>query len=69
MERSRTATFVFFVDDRFFGTITAHFAGLEAGGYRFTSALPAQLFKDLAPVIAPLVQSGSAAGSMPPTQS
>jgi membrane peptidoglycan carboxypeptidase len=54
--RSRTATLIFFIDDRFFGTITAHVDGPDAAQYKFTSALPAQLFKSLTPVLEPLVQ-------------
>ncbi|EWY40335.1 glycosyl transferase family 51 [Skermanella stibiiresistens SB22] len=53
---ARTATFVFYIGDRFFGTITAHVAGPEAARYKFTSALPAQLLKSLAPVIQPLIE-------------
>jgi hypothetical protein len=49
--RSRTATFAFFIGQRHFGTITAFVEGAEASQYRFTSALPAQLFTLLAPVI------------------
>jgi hypothetical protein len=52
---ARTATFVFFIGDRFFGTITAHVAGPEAARYKFTSALPAQLLKSLAHIIQPLM--------------
>ena len=52
---ARTATFVFFIGDRFFGTITAHVAGPEAAHYKFTSALPAQLLKSLAHIIQPLM--------------
>ena len=37
---SRTAAFVFYVDDRYFGVITASVTGPAAGGYEFTSALP-----------------------------
>ncbi|WP_150295028.1 penicillin-binding transpeptidase domain-containing protein [Sphingobium estronivorans] len=48
--RSRTATFAFFIGDRYFGTVTAFVEGSAASHYRFTSALPAQLFKLLAPV-------------------
>ncbi len=51
----RTATFVFFVGDRFFGTITAYVPGADAANYRFTSALAAQLLKSLAPEIQPLI--------------
>lgn len=59
---NRTATFVFFIGDRFFGTITAHVPGPEAAEYRFTSGLPAQLLKALAPSLQPLLatQGGTA---------
>ena len=50
---SRTATFAFFVGDRFFGVVTAYVPGLEASGYEFTSALPSTLLKLLAPEILP----------------
>ncbi len=53
----RTATFVFFLGDRFFGTITAYVPGAEAARYHFTSALAVQLLKDLAPVLEPLLGS------------
>ncbi|WP_119460458.1 transglycosylase domain-containing protein [Rhodospirillaceae bacterium SYSU D60014] len=52
---NRTATFVFFIGERFFGTITAHVPGPEAAEYRFTSGLPAQLLKALAPTLQPLL--------------
>ncbi|MFV3076475.1 transglycosylase domain-containing protein [Niveispirillum fermenti] len=52
---NRTATFVFYIGDRFFGVITAHVHGPEAAEYRFTSALPAQLLKILAPALNPLL--------------
>lgn len=46
---NRTATFVFFIGDRYFGTVTAFVPGEEAAKYKFTSALPVQLLKYLAP--------------------
>lgn len=52
---NRTATFVFYIGDRFFGVITAHVHGPVAAEYRFTSALPAQLLKILAPALSPLL--------------
>jgi membrane peptidoglycan carboxypeptidase len=55
---SRTATFVFFIGDRFFGTITAFVEGSEAAKYGFTSALATQLLKALAPAIRPLLDGG-----------
>jgi membrane peptidoglycan carboxypeptidase len=53
---NRTATFVFTVGDRFFGTVVAYVPGPEAGAYQFTSALPLQVFRDLVPAFLPLVE-------------
>ncbi len=51
----RTATFVFFLGDRFFGTVTAFVPGAQAAKYHFTSALAVQLLTSLAPEIEPLI--------------
>jgi membrane peptidoglycan carboxypeptidase len=48
---SRSGTFVFFLGERHFGTITAYVEGPVAARYRFTSALPTQVLKSLAPVL------------------
>ncbi len=56
---ARTATFAFTIGDRFFGTMTAFVQGPEADHYRFTSALPAQLLKSIAPALQPLIDRGS----------
>jgi membrane peptidoglycan carboxypeptidase len=53
---NRTATFVFLIGDRFYGTITAYAAGPDAARYKFTSALPVQLLKVLAPKLMPLLE-------------
>lgn len=53
---NRTATFVFYIGDRFFGTLTAYVHGSEAAKYRFTSGLPVQVLKSLAPVLTPLLE-------------
>jgi hypothetical protein len=50
---SRAATFVFFLGDRFFGVVTAYVTGPEAARYHFTSALPVQVLKGLAPTLTP----------------
>jgi len=63
---SRTATFVFLIGDRFFGTVTAYVAGPEAAGYKFTSTLPVQLIKVLAPKLMPLVEEKTQQVSEPP---
>jgi membrane peptidoglycan carboxypeptidase len=55
---NRTATLVFFVGDRFYGTLTAFVAGARADDYAFTSSLPAQIFRLLGPVIEDLAARG-----------
>jgi membrane peptidoglycan carboxypeptidase len=62
----RTATFVFFLGDRFFGTITAYVAGAAAIRYDFTSALAVQLLKAIEPQLRPLFQSRVADGAASP---
>jgi membrane peptidoglycan carboxypeptidase len=52
---SRTATFAFFIGDRWFGVITAYVPGQTAQNYNFTSALPVQILKNLAPELNPYV--------------
>jgi membrane peptidoglycan carboxypeptidase len=47
----RTAVFVFYIEDRYFGVITAIVCGEEAGEYGFTSSLPVAVLKLLAPDI------------------
>lgn len=56
----RTATFVFFLGDKFYGTITAYVRGKEAGDYHFSSALAVQLLKSMAPDLQPLLGTGPA---------
>lgn len=51
---NRTATLVFFLADRYFGVVTAYVPGSDADRFRFTSALPSEIFKAVAPVLNPL---------------
>jgi hypothetical protein len=51
----RTATLVFFIGDRFYGTITAFVSGAIADRYDFTSSLPIQILKMLGPTLEPLI--------------
>jgi len=46
---NRTASFVFFIEDRYFGVVSASVLGREADQYAFTSALPVAILKLLAP--------------------
>jgi len=55
---NRTATFAFMLGERFFGAITAFVSGPEAARYRFTSALPVQVLKSLAPILEPVIARG-----------
>jgi hypothetical protein len=48
---SRTASFVFYLDQRWYGVITASISGAGAGDYNFTSALPLAVLKLLAPTL------------------
>ncbi|HKP95224.1 MAG TPA: transglycosylase domain-containing protein [Fibrobacteria bacterium] len=53
---NRTATFVFYLGDRFFGTLTAHVHGEGAKDYGFTSSLPVALLKLMGPSLMPMLQ-------------
>jgi hypothetical protein len=50
--KSRTATFVFYIGDTHFGVLTAFVTGAGAEHFSFTSALPVQILKSMAPQIA-----------------
>ena len=52
---NRSATFAFFIGDRFFGTLTAFVPGADAASYQFTSALSTQVLKYLLPTLKPLI--------------
>jgi membrane peptidoglycan carboxypeptidase len=56
----RTATFVFFLGDRYYGTVTAYVSGPAAAKYKFTSALAVQLLKSMAPQLQPLLNKAPA---------
>ena len=56
---NRSATFVFNIGERYFGSITAYVHGPQAANYDFTSALPVQLLKLLAPSLMPLMEPRS----------
>ncbi len=55
---NRTATFVFYLGDNHFGTLTAFVPGRAAEGFRFTSALPVQVLKGMAPILNPYLEPG-----------
>jgi hypothetical protein len=49
---NRTATFVFYIGDRYYGAITALVFGPRSADYGFTSALPVEVLRKLTPEIA-----------------
>lgn len=53
---SRTATFVFYLGDYHFGALTAFVTGSSAENFSFTSALPLQVMKGMAPILLPEVR-------------
>ena len=59
---NRTATFVFYIGPRHFGTLTAYVIGPEAANYHFTSAVPVQILKAMGPVLLPYLEPKAAAG-------
>ncbi|BAL26647.1 transglycosylase domain-containing protein [Azoarcus sp. KH32C] len=52
---NRTATFVFYLGPRYFGTLTAYVIGKDAAAFHFTSGLPVQILKSMAPTLLPLL--------------
>lgn len=61
---NRTATFVFYLGDRHFGTITAFVPGAAADGFKFTSALPVQIVKLMAPLLTPVLHPAPGSGCL-----
>ncbi len=56
---NRTATLVFYLGPNHFGTLTAYVPGRGADSFRFTSALPVQTLKGMAPILLPYLQGQS----------
>lgn len=56
---NRTATFVFYLGANHYGTLTAFVPGREASAFRFTSALPVQALKGMAPILLPYLEPTS----------
>ena len=56
---NRTATFVFYIGESHFGTLTAYVPGRSAENFTFTSALPVQVLKGMAPILTQYLQPGT----------
>ncbi len=59
LARNRTATFVFYLGPDHFGTLTAFVPGSQSDKFRFTSALPVQVLKGMAPILTPYLEPGA----------
>lgn len=62
---NRTATLVFLIGDRYFGTVMAYVHEPYAADFRFTSALPIQILKALLPSLVPLLEDGHCSDGTP----
>jgi membrane peptidoglycan carboxypeptidase len=56
---NRTATFVFYIGDNHYGTLTAYVPGRAAESFKFTSALPVQVLKGMAPILNRYLEPGT----------
>jgi cell division protein FtsI/penicillin-binding protein 2 len=64
---NRTSTFAFFIEDRYYGVVTAYAPGEAADRFWFTSALATQILRELAPVLEELmVEPRADADILPP---
>ena len=64
---NRTATFVFYIGEQHFGTLTAFVPGRSAEAFKFTSALPVQVLKGMVPILTPYLQPATHTLCHPPT--
>ena len=62
----RTATFVFFLGDRLYGTVTAFVSGAQAASYHFSSSLAVLLLTALAPELQALIERSTDASVAQP---
>jgi membrane peptidoglycan carboxypeptidase len=65
---NRTAAFVFYIGERYFGVVTAYVQGREAEKYHFTSSLPVTILKLLAPTILAKLDKNGAQRPAPPVE-
>ncbi|MBU0969783.1 MAG: glycosyl transferase family 51, partial [Proteobacteria bacterium] len=56
---NRTATFVFYIGDNHFGTLTTFVTGRSANGFGFTSALVLQVLKGMVPILQPYINGAN----------
>ncbi len=56
---NRTATFVFYLGNNHFGTLTAFVSGRSSNAFSFTSALPLQVMKGMVPLLQPYINTAN----------
>ncbi|HYD49928.1 MAG TPA: hypothetical protein VEB21_16340, partial [Terriglobales bacterium] len=59
---NRTATFVFYIEDRYYGVLTAFVPGEDAAKFSYTSSLAVHVLKLLAPTINERLAASAATG-------
>lgn len=64
---NRTATFVFYIGANHYGTLTAFVPGRASEAFKFTSALPVQVLKGMAPLLNPYLTPGNHTECQVPT--
>jgi len=64
---NRSATIVFMIGERYFGTLMAYVHEPHAARYRFTSALPTQLLKTMTGQLLPPIEGSGCADGLPTT--
>lgn len=62
---NRAAVFVFFIGDRFFGTVISYVPGPLAADYDFTSSLPVHILKMMAPTLKPMIEKAESGKASP----
>jgi membrane peptidoglycan carboxypeptidase len=60
---SRSGTFMFMIGERYFGTMMVYVGEPYAEKYKFTSAMPTQLLKTLAPTLIPMLEGRDCASA------
>jgi membrane peptidoglycan carboxypeptidase len=63
--KNRSANFMFYLGENFFGTVTLFVPGKEAAKFSFTSSLAVQILKHLEPALAPMLKRGRVEAEKP----
>jgi len=62
---NRTATFVFYLGSRHFGSLTAYVVGPQAANHRFTSGVPVQILVSMGSILMPYLDTTAGGTCLP----